>query len=95
MEALKRMAVSKAIVIRDGQKHILSSPELVPGDVVEIEAGHVVPADIRLTEVFSLRVDESSLTGESVPADKNTDLVHAEHPSPGPLSRGSGCRRPV
>lgn len=83
MEALKRMAVSKAIVIRDGQKHILSSPELVPGDVVEIEAGHVVPADIRLTEVFSLRVDESSLTGESVPADKNTDLVHAEHPSPG------------
>lgn len=83
MEALKRMSLTKAIVLRDGQKQVLSSLELVPGDIVEIEAGHVVPADIRLTEVFSLRIDESSLTGESVPADKNTELILTEHPSPG------------
>jgi P-type Ca2+ transporter type 2C len=71
MEALKKMTITHTQVLRDQQAIIISSVELVPGDVVIIEAGNVVPADIRLLETHSLRIDESSLTGESVPIDKN------------------------
>ena len=70
MDALKKMTVTQSQVLRDGRTIIISSIELVPGDVVIIEAGNVVPADIRLMETHSLRVDESSLTGESVAVDK-------------------------
>ena len=81
MEALKKMAITHAQVLRDGKSTTISSTELVPGDVVFLEAGNVVPADIRLLETFSLRLDEASLTGESVPVDKiSSDLIEADMP---------------
>ncbi|MBX7173045.1 MAG: calcium-translocating P-type ATPase, PMCA-type [Pyrinomonadaceae bacterium] len=70
LDALKKMTVTQTHVIRDGKSQIISSTELVPGDLVVMEAGNVVPADIRLLEVHAFRIDESSLTGESVPVDK-------------------------
>jgi len=72
MDALKKMTVTQTQVLRDGQSTVISSTMIVPGDVIIIEAGNVVPADIRLMEAHSLRIDESSLTGESVPVDKNS-----------------------
>jgi Ca2+-transporting ATPase len=76
MAALKKMAAPQATVLRDGHPVHISSAELVPGDVVLLEAGNVVPADLRLTETHSLRIEESSLTGESVPVDKTSDTLH-------------------
>ncbi len=70
MEALIKMATPFATVVRKGETVSLSSIELVPGDIVLLEAGNSVPADLRLIETHSLRIEESSLTGESVPADK-------------------------
>lgn len=78
MEALKKLAVSQVNVTRDGQTKRIPSQELVPGDIVLLETGQVVPADIRLIEVHSLRIEESSLTGESVPVDKTTDPIADE-----------------
>lgn len=71
LEALKSMAALQASVLRDGKVITVPSSNLVPGDVVMLESGNAVPADIRLTECHSLRIDESALTGESVPAEKN------------------------
>ncbi|WEV39039.1 calcium-translocating P-type ATPase, PMCA-type [Lactobacillus sp. ESL0680] len=70
INALKKMATPSAHVRRNGQVVEIPSTELVPGDVVLLEAGDVVPADLRLTSVNSLKVEESALTGESVPVDK-------------------------
>ena len=70
MEALKKMAMPHSNVIRNGAVQTISSIELVPGDVVLLEAGNSVPADLRLIEVQGLKVMESSLTGESVSIDK-------------------------
>ena len=70
MEALKKMSITQTQVMRAGDTRMIESRELVPGDIVQLEAGNVVPADIRLYEVNALRIDESSLTGESVPVDK-------------------------
>lgn len=78
MDALKKMAVLQAQVIRDGQVQSIAGTELVPGDVVLLEAGNAVPADLRLLEAHSLRIDESALTGESVAVDKHTDIISAE-----------------
>lgn len=83
MDALKKMAVSSTQVVRDGKVSVIPARELVPGDMVLIEAGNVVPADIRLTEAHALRADESSLTGESVPADKKTHLLSGDDVPPG------------
>ncbi len=66
IEALQRMSVPKAKVIRDGKEMQLDATEIVPGDLILIESGDVVPADARLVESFDLRVDESILTGESI-----------------------------
>ena len=70
IDALKSMASPDAKVRRDGQVHTIKSFDLVPGDIVQLEAGDVVPADIRLVEASSLKVEEAALTGESVPVEK-------------------------
>ncbi len=73
--ALRRMAVPSARVTRDGRMTSVPVAELVPGDIVHLDAGTVVPADLRLVEVASLRIEEATLTGESEPIDKQTDAV--------------------
>ncbi|CAH1852543.1 calcium-translocating P-type ATPase, PMCA-type [Convivina praedatoris] len=70
INALKEMSTPKANVIRDGWDGEISSTDLVLGDIVRLEAGDVVPADLRLLESASLQIEESALTGESVPVDK-------------------------
>lgn len=70
IDALKRISALQARVRRSGSLITVPASELVPGDVVELEAGNVVPADVRLIEVHSLKVSESALTGESVPVEK-------------------------
>jgi Ca2+-transporting ATPase len=72
MAALKRMAEAGAHVLRDGHPKIINTSELVPGDVVLLEAGNVVPADLRIIETVRLKIDESALTGESVAVEKQT-----------------------
>ncbi len=75
LEALKRLAAPKATVIRDGVQVKIASTEVVPGDVIVLQAGDRVPADARLIESVNLKMDESILTGESVPVEKLADLV--------------------
>ncbi|MCW3473833.1 cation-translocating P-type ATPase [Limobrevibacterium gyesilva] len=70
MEALKRMAAATATVVRDGQPQAVPAEALVPGDVVLLEAGNAVPADLRLVEAVDLKLGEAALTGESLPAEK-------------------------
>ncbi len=77
INALKEMAAPDANVIRDDQIQTIKSDELVPGDVVTLEAGDIVPADLRLIESASLKVEESALTGESVPVEKNAATLEA------------------
>jgi P-type Ca2+ transporter type 2C len=77
IEALQQMAASKARVMRDKKSIDIEASKLVPGDVVLLEAGNVIPADVRLAESHSLKVDESSLTGESVNIDKTSDALPA------------------
>jgi Ca2+-transporting ATPase len=76
--ALQKMMIIKARVRRDGQLAQIPAEELVPGDVVEIEAGDVVPADGRLLSAATLEVAESALTGESVPVSKGADAIGDE-----------------
>ena len=78
LEALMKMVVAEAMVRRDGKKIRVNSVELVPGDIVMLAGGDRVPADIRLLETKSLQIDEASLTGESVPANKKPDPLHAD-----------------
>ncbi len=81
MAALRSMASPQARVIRDGEPALLAATGLVPGDLVELEAGNIVPADLRLTEIAALKVDESALTGESQPVEKRlAALAGAELP---------------
>ncbi|MEY8875555.1 MAG: cation-translocating P-type ATPase, partial [Leptothrix sp. (in: b-proteobacteria)] len=75
MQALRTLAAAQATVRRDGQVQAVETGELVPGDVVLLEAGNLVPADLRLHQVAQLRVDESTLTGESVTVDKHTAVL--------------------
>ena len=78
INSLKQMSVPSAKVIRDGQKHTVSSTEVVPGDIVLLEAGDYVPADGRLIEAESLKIVEGMLTGESEPAQKSTGKLMEE-----------------
>jgi len=74
LEALKSLSSPHARVIRDGAEQIIDAAMLVPGDIIKIEAGDFVPADCRIIEAFSLKCEESALTGESVPSEKNADV---------------------
>jgi len=75
LEALQKLSSHSAKVIRDGKLMVVASRELVPGDKVIVETGDYVPADIRLIEAINLKSQESSLTGESVPVEKNTSVI--------------------
>ena len=78
LDALERMAAPRCKVVRDGERRIIESRELVPGDIVEIETGDSIPADLRLTEAINLKVQEAALTGESVPVEKSTESVEGD-----------------
>jgi Ca2+-transporting ATPase len=78
MEALRKVGKITTKVLRDGKQGIIDSDELVPGDIVLFEAGDIVSADIRLIEVSRLTIDESALTGESVPVEKHNNLINKE-----------------
>ena len=74
--ALQKMSSPKAKVIRDGDHEEVDSNKLVPGDIIVLETGDIVPADLRLIESSNLKIDESSLTGESVAVEKHFDAVY-------------------
>lgn len=71
LAALRKLAAPDAQVIRDGSRHVIPSTQVVPGDLVLLEAGNFVPADLRLLEAVNLRIEEAALTGESVPVQKD------------------------
>ena len=73
--ALKRLASPTAQVLREGEIHTIAAQELVPGDLVMLEAGNVVPADLKLLDVARLKVEEATLTGESLPVEKSGALI--------------------
>lgn len=79
MAALKRLAAPLVRVRRDGRLRELPSRDLLPGDIILLEAGNTIPADARLVESANLRVQEASLTGESLPVDKVTEALPAEN----------------
>lgn len=79
MAALKKMSALNSLVRRNGKLIEIASSELVIGDMVILETGDIVPADIRLTETHSLKLEESSLTGESYAVDKQTHQLHLEN----------------
>jgi Ca2+-transporting ATPase len=74
LAALKKLAAPEARVLRDGHHGTVSSRDLVPGDIVFLEAGNHVPADVRLLDVANMQVDEAALTGESLPVNKNAAM---------------------
>jgi len=78
LAALKKMAAPNALTLRGGRLENVPARDLVPGDVVVLEMGNLVPADVRLIESFNLRIDEASLTGESVPVEKDAQAILPE-----------------
>lgn len=83
MDSLRSLSSPTANVVRDGSTVNVPTIELVPGDLVELKLGDVVPADIRITEALNLETDEALLTGESLPVAKNEDDVFDEDTGPG------------
>lgn len=75
LESLKKMAAPMAKVVRDGEAMVVNVEDVVPGDLVELEVGDIVPADIRITESVNMSIQESSMTGESVPVEKTPDTL--------------------
>ena len=80
LEAVRAMLASHATVLREGERHEIDASFLVPGDIVLLESGARVPADLRLLRVKNLRVNEAALTGESVPVEKDTAAVAVHAP---------------
>ena len=78
LEALKKLSAHAAKVIRDGKEQVIPARELVPGDLVILETGDYVSADLRIIEAINLKSQESSLTGESVPVEKTTEEIKEE-----------------
>ena len=78
LEALQKLSGHEAKVIRDGSVCVVPAKELVPGDLVVLETGDYVPADLRITEAINLKVQEASLTGESVPVEKESAKIEEE-----------------
>ncbi len=93
LDALKSMSAAHARVLRDGEEKIIDASELVPGDIIRLEAGDFIPADARLIESVSLKSEESALTGESVPSEKDADAEIEENAPLGDRSNMvfSGC----
>ena len=97
IEALRQMSGATCKVIRDGKQKVIPCTELVPGDIVVLEAGDAVPADGRLVEAVSLKVEESALTGESVPVNKIIDVLRLKDESRKPTTstgRNEGGKKP-
>ena len=94
LDSIRNMLSAEARTTRGGETRMIPAEELVPGDVVLLESGDKVPADLRLADAKNLRTEEAALTGESVPAEKTTDPVPRSRPSatatawpsPGPWS---------
>jgi Ca2+-transporting ATPase len=78
IEALQKLTFPRALVRRSGVVKEIDSEKIVPGDILILDAGRIISADIRLVESINLQVDESSLTGESVPAEKDASLIHTD-----------------
>lgn len=78
IESLKKLTPQIAKTIRDGKLREINAEELVPGDIIELEAGNYVPADCRIIEAFNLKIEESSLTGETEPVEKNSSEILKE-----------------
>ena len=78
LEALKKLSGHVAKVIRNGQLILIPSKELVPGDIIVIDTGDFIPADLRIIEAINLKSQESALTGESVPVDKQSNAIGIE-----------------
>ncbi len=78
LDSIRNMLSAEARTVRGGETRMVPSEQMVPGDVVLLESGDKVPADLRLTEIKNLRTEEAALTGESVPADKSIDPVSAK-----------------
>jgi len=77
LDSIRNMLSAEARVVRGGETRMMAADQLVPGDVVMLESGDKIPADLRLVDAKNLRTEEAALTGESVPADKATDVVPA------------------
>jgi len=86
LDALRNMMVQECLVVRDGERHRISASTLVPGDIVVLEAGDKIPADVRFIETSNLHADESSLTGESVPVRKGVAALAGSNLVPGDQS---------
>src|SRR5665811_3090 len=82
IEALQKISFPKALVRRNGEVKEINSHEVVPGDILILDAGRFISADIRLIESANLQIEESALTGESVPADKDASHVHSDFKTP-------------
>lgn len=80
LEALEKLSAPHCKVIRNGERQVIESRELVVGDIVEIETGDSVPADLRLVECVNLKIQEAALTGESLPVEKSTQAVPEDSP---------------
>jgi len=80
IEAMKKLAAPRARVLRDGKERIIPAREVVPGDIILLEAGDRIPADARLIETVELKTEEAALTGESTPVNKSVEVVDEKTP---------------